>query len=107
MVAFWGFGLVESTAATVKLKAPGAVGRPYKVPVVVSANPSGSAPAARLKLYGATPPTAERVCEYKVLVVPLCNVGVEMANAEEERIVNPFVVLCGVGALASVTCAVK
>ena len=50
-----------STAATVKLNVPLAVGVPDRVPLAASAMPAGKAPAVTEKLYVPLPPEAVSV----------------------------------------------
>ena len=58
------WGLPESTALTVKLLVPSAVGVPVMPPVAVfRERPVGRLPLARLQVIGSVPPVACTVCE--------------------------------------------
>ena len=50
-------------ARTVRVNVPAVVGVPETTPAVLSARPSGSAPALIVNWYGGVPPVAVSVCE--------------------------------------------
>src|SRR5581483_8357869 len=61
---------VESTAWTVNVESPAAIGEPEIAPLLASARPAGSAPPANDQTTFPTRPDAARVAEYAVPAVP-------------------------------------
>ena len=110
-VAVCAVGAVESVTFAVKLNVPAAVGVPEIVPLAAaSVRPAGNAPELMLQLYGVVPPLAAKVVVY---AVPTCAEGTELVvictgvTAAATVMLNACVAVCAVGAVESVTLAVK
>ena len=54
-------GVLESVTFTVKVDVPVAAADPVIAPEALNVNPLGRVPEARLQVYGAVPPAAERL----------------------------------------------
>jgi len=99
----------ESTAFTVKLKLPAAVGVPERTPDVLSVMPAGNAPAVMLYVYADVPLLAVSVCEYAVAIVPAVSVDgvIAMLGAVVTKLYSCVPLYGPVPAVESVALIVK
>src|SRR5579884_1588276 len=72
---------VESTAWTVNVKSPAAVGVPEMAPLLARSRPSGSAPPVRDQTTFPALPDAARVAEYGVPMIPFGSAVVVIRRA--------------------------
>jgi hypothetical protein len=68
-------GAAESVTLIVTVEVPALVGTPLSTPFEASERPAGSVPEDTAKWYGATPPRAVSVYEYRAPVVGRSNVA--------------------------------